>query len=64
LLLQIRGQEFIVTALVLNFKLQNGKYVKDHSKLEVLRTGRFLYNEFLSSMMEVSPENGDVGKQD
>jgi hypothetical protein len=63
--LQIEGQEYVVTALVLQYKLQKGKYVRDHSKLEVLRTGRFLYNEYLSSMMKLSsPRGTNRGKQD
>jgi hypothetical protein len=62
--LQIEGEEYIVTGLVLQYKLQRGKYVRDHSKLEVQRTGRFLYNEFLRDMMKLSREHKDFGQQD
>jgi hypothetical protein len=49
---QIEGKEYVVTALVLNFKLRRGRYERDHSKLEVQRTGRFLYNQYLTAMMD------------
>jgi hypothetical protein len=62
--MQIEGEEYIVTGLILQYKLQRGKYVRDHSKLEVQRTGRFLYNEFLRNMMELSREHKDFGHQD
>ena len=62
--MQIEGEEYVVTGLVLQYKLQKGKYVRDHSKLEVLRTGRFLYNEYLSNMMELSHKGKDYGRQD
>ena len=56
--LQIEGQEYIVTALVLRYKLTRGRYVRDHNKLEVLRTGRYLYNEYLSNMMQLASAGG------
>lgn len=62
--LQIEGKEYIVTSLTLQYRLQKGKYVRDHSKLKVLATGRYLYNEYLSSMMDQAPTKGDTGKQD
>lgn len=62
--MQIEGKEYVVTSLVLQYKLQRGRYVREHSKLQVLATGRFFYNEYLSAMMDKSPKDGDTGKQD
>ena len=53
-----------MTALVLRYKLRRGRYERDHSKLEVLRTGRFLYNEYLASMMKLTHKKGEYGRQD
>ena len=52
---QIEGQEYVVTALVLQYKLRRGRYVRDHNRLEVQRTGRFLYNGFLDRCMQAPP---------
>jgi hypothetical protein len=52
--MQIEGREYVVTALVLQFKLQRGRYVREHGKLEVQATGRYLYNQFLSDMMDLA----------
>jgi hypothetical protein len=62
--MQIEGQEYVVTSLILQYKLHRGRYVRDHSKLEVLRTGRYLYNEYLKSMMKMTTSDNDTGKQD
>lgn len=61
---QIEGEEYVVTALVLQYKLRRGRYERAHNKLEVLRTGRFLYNEYLASMMKMTHKKGDYGVQD
>eukprot|EP00892_Ulva_mutabilis_P000697 jgi/Ulvmu1/10628/UM066_0007.1 len=62
--LSIEGKEYVVTSLILQYKLQRGRYVRDHCKLQVLPTGRYFYNEFLSAMMEMTPDDNDTGKQD
>ena len=56
--LQIDGEEYIVQSLVLRYKLQRGRYVRDHNKLEVLRAGRYLVNQYLSSMLAASGKEG------
>jgi hypothetical protein len=61
---QIEGKEYVVTSLVLQYRLERGKYVRDHSKVKVLATGRYFYNEYLSAMMEKAPVDGSTGKQD
>lgn len=33
--LQIEGKEYIVTSLILQYKLQRGRYVRDHCKVQV-----------------------------
>ena len=62
--MQIEGKEYVVTSLILQYRLERGKYVKDHSKVKVLATGRYFYNEYLSAMMEKASEDEDTGNQD
>jgi hypothetical protein len=60
----VEGSEYIVTSLVLHYKLQRGKYVRDHNKLKVQRTGRYLYNSFLTSLMDGPDARPEVGKKE
>ena len=60
--MQIEGTEYIVTSLVIHYKLTNGKYFRDHNKLEVQSTGRFLYNGYLTNLMR--NDVTDCGDQD
>jgi hypothetical protein len=45
--IEIDGHGYVVTGLVLQYKLQRGRYVREHSRLEVQPTGRWLLNMML-----------------
>lgn len=44
--------------VVLRYRLVRGRYRQDHRRLEVRRTGRYLYNQFLETMysMDLPPD--------
>jgi hypothetical protein len=56
------GSSYVVESLVLRFRLVNGRYQQEHRRLDVNKTGRFLYNTFLESVYAQSaaapPEGG------
>lgn len=37
----------------MRWKLERGRYVRDHKRLDVLGTGRYLSNMFLNSLLEI-----------
>ncbi len=47
------GQFFIVEKTRVRWKLERGRYVRDHKRLDVLGTGRYLSNMFLNSLLEI-----------
>lgn len=58
-------RRYIVTALVLQFKLVAGRYRRDHSRLEVQPVGRYLTNLALESAFRAKPyqkKKDDDGK--
>lgn len=61
--LELDGQSYVVTGLVLQYKLQRGKYVRHHSRLEVQKTGRFFLNQMLNNLIQAT-YMGETGKQD
>uniref|UniRef100_A0A383W444 Uncharacterized protein n=1 Tax=Tetradesmus obliquus TaxID=3088 RepID=A0A383W444_TETOB len=64
-LIEIEGQGYVVTRLELTFKLVKGRYVRDHSRLEVQPTGRYFLNMMLDNLIHgtyVGP--ADCGQQD
>ncbi|WIA30383.1 hypothetical protein OEZ86_000469 [Tetradesmus obliquus] len=63
--IEIEGQGYVVTRLELTFKLVKGRYVRDHSRLEVQPTGRYFLNMMLDNLIHgtyVGP--ADCGQQD
>jgi hypothetical protein len=54
-------RRYIVTALVLQFKLVAGRYKREHSRLEVQPMGRFLTNLQLESAFRAKPFKGSKG---
>lgn len=60
--INVDGLDFVVTALVVQFKLERGKYVRNHNRLDVQPTGRWLLNQQLDSLLKskLKPD----GKQD
>jgi hypothetical protein len=52
---QAAVRRYVVTALVLQFKLVAGRYRRDHSRLEVQPMGRFLTNLSLESAFSAKP---------
>jgi hypothetical protein len=57
-------RRYIVTALVLQFKLVAGRYRRDHSRLEVQPVGRYLTNLALESAFRAKPYQKNKGEED
>lgn len=47
-------QDFVVTSLVLKYKLVGGRYQRDHNRLEVQQTSRYFVNLYYDSLLEKS----------
>ena len=47
-------QDFVVTSLVLQYKLVGGRYQRDHNRLEVQQTSRYFVNLYYDSLLEKS----------
>lgn len=45
---------FVVTSVFIRYRLEKGKYVRDHSRLDVEPTGRWLLNKHLDGLMDSS----------
>jgi hypothetical protein len=43
---------FVVSSVVLKYRLERGKYVRDHNRLEVQPTGRYFLNRMLDNIYE------------
>lgn len=61
--IEIDGKGYVVTSLLIQYKLVRGKYVKDHHKLEVQPTGRYFVNMMLENLIEAK-YIGPTGNQD
>ena len=52
---ELEGEgSFVVSRTVHKYKLEKGKYVKDHKRLEVEPTGRYFLNRMLDDIYEQS----------
>lgn len=49
--IEVDGKDYIVSSVVLKYKLVKGKYQRDHNRLEVQRFGRYLTNLYLEQLM-------------
>lgn len=61
--IEIDGQGYVVTGLVLKYKLVKGKYVREHNRLEVQPTGRYFVNMMLDNLIKATYV-GPTGNQD
>lgn len=61
--IEVDGQGYVVTSLVLRYKLVKGKYVRDHNRLDVLPTGRYFLNLMLENLIQAR-YLGPTGAQD
>ena len=43
--IEVKGDSYVVQKVILRYRLVRGRYRQDHRRLEVRRTGRFLYNK-------------------
>jgi len=50
--IEIDGQSYIVEKTRIRWKLSGGRYVRDHKRLDVLGTSRYLSNMFLNGLLE------------
>lgn len=48
--IEVAGASYVVQSVVLQYKLVRGRYEREHARLEVQHTGRFLYNHYLEEM--------------
>ncbi|GAB4818638.1 hypothetical protein N2152v2_005684 [Parachlorella kessleri] len=48
--IEVEGSSYVVQSVVMQFKLVRGRYEREHARLEVQHTGRFLYNTFLEEL--------------
>lgn len=62
--IEIDGQSFIVEKTRIRWKLSRGRYVRDHKRLDVLGTSRYLSNMFLNGLLEKesSDDSEDSGE--
>mmetsp|Transcript_13794 Transcript_13794/g.24151 ORF Transcript_13794/g.24151 Transcript_13794/m.24151 type:complete len:161 (-) Transcript_13794:243-725(-) len=61
--IDIEGQGYVVTATYVQMKLQKGQYVRDHSRLDVTPTGRWVLQQHLNSLLKATFV-GPTGLQD
>ncbi|KAG2451376.1 hypothetical protein HYH02_003978 [Chlamydomonas schloesseri] len=61
--IDVEGQGYVVTTVVLQYKLRGGKYVRDHNRLDVQPTGRWLVNQMLENLIKARYV-GPTGSQD
>lgn len=50
-LIQVDQTDYVVTSVVLRYKLIGGRYQRDHNRLEVQHMGRFFTLQYLETMM-------------
>ncbi|PNH09597.1 hypothetical protein TSOC_003755, partial [Tetrabaena socialis] len=61
--IDVEGASYVVTTVVLQYKLRGGRYVREHNRLEVQPTGRWLVNQMLNNLVQARYV-GPTGKQD
>ncbi|PNW75053.1 hypothetical protein CHLRE_12g498700v5 [Chlamydomonas reinhardtii] len=61
--IDVEGQGYVVTTVVLQYKLRGGKYVRHHNRLDVQPTGRWLVNQMLENLIKARYV-GPTGSQD
>lgn len=61
--IDVEGSSYVVTTVVLQYKLRGGKYVRDHNRLDVQPTGRWLVNQMLEDLIKARYV-GPTGNQD
>lgn len=49
--IEVEGEDYIVSAVVLQYKLVRGRYQREHSRLEVMRLNRHLTNIMLEHIL-------------
>ena len=52
--IEVDGKDYVVKSLVLKYRRERGKYIKDTYKLEVQTTSRYLLNQMLENLLEES----------
>ncbi|GIL46965.1 hypothetical protein Vafri_3827 [Volvox africanus] len=61
--IDVEGASYVVTTVVLQYKLRGGKYVRNHNRLDVQPTGRWLVNQMLEDLIKAR-YIGPTGNQD
>jgi len=52
--IEVDGEWYIVAKLVCQYKLHGGRYVRDHHRLDVERSERWVMNRYLEGLLEKS----------
>ena len=52
---EVRGREYVVAARSEQFRLERGRYVRSHQRLDVQPLGRWLLNGLLDGLLEEPP---------
>eukprot|EP00884_Botryococcus_braunii_P003615 jgi/Botrbrau1/13254/Bobra.0074s0003.1 len=53
--IEVDGLDYVVSGVVLQYKLVRGRYEREHNRLEVQSTGRYITNAWLQHLMDSSP---------
>ncbi len=59
-LIHVQGEDYVVSSVVLRYKLVGGRYQRDHNRLEVQQMGRFFTLQYLEQQFHTS--HGGDGK--
>ena len=51
-LLQVDEVDYVVSSVVLNYKLVGGRYQRENNRLEVQTTGRYFLNMHLQQLLD------------
>jgi len=50
--IHVDGKDWVVSSLVLKYKLVRGKYERDHNRLDVQEMSRYFLNMHLDTLLE------------
>lgn len=50
--IEVNGSDYVVSSVVLQYKLVGGRYRREHNRLEVQQTGRYFLNMHLQSLLD------------
>mmetsp|Transcript_55889 Transcript_55889/g.177120 ORF Transcript_55889/g.177120 Transcript_55889/m.177120 type:complete len:98 (+) Transcript_55889:469-762(+) len=60
----VKEQEYVVSQVTYQYKLIRGRYKKEHKRLDVKETSRYLLDMQLTDLLENTPRGGQDAKWD